>query len=454
MLRLADLAVANIELVLALMALTMGLVGLVYVLAWERRLLASPVSKLVLVGTAATFITSVVVGVLKHNYADDPEAVSWIEHFGPELLGSFMVAATSALTAFLLQKRLPETVRRFPRLHGFVRSAPAGVSVGWVLGALVLFVAPPPTINVVADLAPWAFAYRAFVQLPALVYAAAMLALPLLVHQTFGDPRNETQLALKRRFVPLVAGGACWVLLYLTHLALPFVALLWPASQLGRAHYWYLEAMMPPILTALVGSYLVMLLRPYRPSGLALIDRYGALTTRLSFRASDLVGDGWMSRYRFKRARRLIELAGEELGLPHEDRARAIDTYAVTAVAKVGAATAVEPSRGETGAQPLTRQDLEEISQLHGRFLSEQDRPASKPSALENRYAPLIPDALLLTDEPSHQSLRAHPLHLQLTAAAAAEAGLISPDHAATVDTRVLHAYEHAKEVTDPPQTS
>lgn len=453
---LADRIVANIHTVLTVMTLTMVLVALVYVLAWDRRLLRSPVSKLVLSGTAATCLLSVIVGLTKQRYVGRPMALSWIEHLGPELLGCVMVAATGYLTTVLLRERLPEMVRRFPRLCSFVRSAPAGLAAGWLLGALVLALAPAPTVSVAGDLAPWAFGYRAVVQLPALVYAGAMCVLPLLVLRALGEPKNETQLALKRRFAPLAAGGACWCVLWVNHLAWPFVGVFWSDSGPGHDHYyWYMEAMMPPILTALFAAYMVMLLRPYRPSGLALIERYGDLTTRLSFLASDLVGDNWMLRYRFRNARRLINLASEELGLPEEDLGKAIDTYRLVAAAKAGGDGAAGPPSGN---RPLTREDLEELSRLHGRFVARRFCPRTmKPSTLDNRYAALIPDALLLMDRPSPKEMAARPLHLQLVAAAAADAGLLPAERDREVESgtspavapRVLRAFERAKDRTD-----
>ncbi len=178
--------------------------------------------------------------------------------------------------------------------------------------------------------------------------------------------------------------------------------------------------------------------------------RYNRLTQALSFRIKGHVGSHWMVRYKYARARRFIERACCELDLPPETSARAATTYAIAAVTRAGTECGVRTLPPYDA--PMDHSRLRELYDLHNEFLREPEGSPRRAQALENTYAPLVPNALLLSDETSALELRDHPADVQLAAIAAADFGVLPSEESTkvldgsspSVQERLLKAYVRA----------
>ena len=444
------LLLQNSHLIVVAVVAAGGLISGACLLARARQLITSPVALLLVAPPLYIAVTAYAFGELRPLYADDPWALSWLEHLSVKLGGAVDLAAIVYVTS----RYLPDGVKRRRKLFAVVRSAPWVIMAGYAMATLVLLSRPPLVDVIGADLSPEAFLHRAFLLLPPAFYGLVSFVVWLLAYREFGEPRSESEAARKRRFVPLASGGIGWTLLYLLHFAVPLAALLWPNTPLGRDPKSYTETIMLPIFVLLSGSYLLVLVGPYRPSNLYLrmrrFTRYNRLTQNLSFRIKGHVGPHWMIRYKYARARRFIELACRELGLPPQTSARAATTYAIAAVTRAG----IEPGVRTLPPydSPMDRSRLRELYDLHNEFLREPEGSPRRAKALENTYAPLVPNALLLSDETSAPELRDHPADVQLAAIAAADFGVLPSEESTkvldgsspSVQERLLKAYTRA----------
>jgi hypothetical protein len=439
--------------VAAIMVLT-ALAATAYVLRQERHLLKSPVSLLLIGAPAYTAVMAYAFGELRPRYQDDPWALSLMDHLLLQLGGAFTLSAIMVVTA----ANLPESVKRRRRLRAAVVAAPWLIGGGYLLSTLVLLHQPHLPVEIGADTSAPAFVYRGLLELPMICVGLISFAVWALAHKEFGEPKTESEAARKKRFLPAAFGGLAWALLYLDHFAVPLAAFQWPRSSVAADPSQYVETIMLPIFGLLALSYLLTLVRPYRPSGLLhrmhAFSRYNNLTEILSFRVRGHMGHHWMLRYRFARATRLIALVCDDLNLPSEIRVKAISTYALAAVAKAG------PNRAARALPPhdatMNRFDLQELYSLHNQFLHEPEGSPRRAKALENRYAPLVPNALMLIDEGRTLEMRAATPDVQLASLPAADFGLLSEDQrsalldrSSSVHSFLLEAYERAKREVD-----
>ena len=445
-----DLLLQNSHLVVVAVVAAGGLISGAYLFARARQLITSPVALLLVGPPLYIAITAYAFGELRPAYAGDPWALSWLEHLSVKLGG----AVDLAVIVYVTSRYLPDGVKRRRKLFAVLRSAPLAIVAGYALATLVLLSRPPLRDVIGADLSPEAFLHRTFLLLPPVFYGLVSFVVWLLAYREFGEPRNESEVARKRRFLPLASGGMGWTLLYLLHFAVPLAALLWPDTPLGRDPKSYTETIMLPIFVLLSGSYLLVLVGPYRPSNLYLrmrrFARYNRLTQTLSFRIKGHVGNDWMIRYKYARDRRFIELACRELGLPPETSARATATYAIAAVTRAGSEPVVRALAPYDS--PLDHSRLRELHDLHNEFVGEPEGSPRRAKALENTYAPHVPNALLLSDETSALELRDHPADVQLAAIAAADFGVLPSKESTrvldgstpSVHERILEAYTRA----------
>src|SRR5215207_3573494 len=436
-----------------------ALVATAYVLGRQRQLLRSPVSLLLIGAPAYTAVTAYTYGELRPLYQHDPWALSVMNHLLLQLGGAFAFSVIMVVTS----TNLPESVKRKRGFRAAVVAAPWLIGGGYLLSTLVLLHQPNLTKEIGADTSVQAFLYRTSLQLPMICFGLISFAVWVFAHREFGEPRTESEAARKKRFLPAAFGGLAWALLYLDHFAVPLAAYLWPRSSVAAKQSQYVETLMLPIFGLLTLSYLLALVRPYRPSDLLRrmhdFSRYTTLTEILSFRVRGHMGHHWMLRYKFTRATRLIALVCEDLNLPSETRSKATSTYAVAAVAKAG------PDRRARALPPhdatMDRSDLEDLYSLHNQFLHEPEGSPRRAKALENRYAPLVPNALMLIDEDSTPEMRTRPPSLQLAALSAADFGLLSEEQRSaildqsspSVHIVFLEAYKRAKRKVDRPRT-
>ncbi|PLS87542.1 MAG: hypothetical protein CYG60_01320 [Actinobacteria bacterium] len=198
-----DLLVRNSHLVVVIVVAAGGLISLAYLMARARQLITSPVALLLVGPPLYIAVTAYAFGELRPLYANDPWALSWLEHLSVKLGGAVDLAAIVYVTA----RYLPDGVRRRRQLFALVRAAPWMIMASFAMATLVLLSRPPLVDVIGADLSPEAFLHRSFLLLPPTFYGLVSFVIWILAYREFGEPRNESEAARKRRFAPLASGG-------------------------------------------------------------------------------------------------------------------------------------------------------------------------------------------------------------------------------------------------------
>lgn len=450
---IVDLLSANTYVLIAALMTVTGVTATAYVLVRQRKLVKSPVFALVAGAPLYAALVAFLFSRITYRYGIDPVAMSWANHLLLQLAGASVFAAITIVMA----RNLPRELKELPRLTALLRAAPWTIASGYVSSTLVLVLHPTLSAYIVMDTSLWGFVYRSLLYLPPLLFGSVFCALWLVARVMFGKPATATEVALKKRFIPTAVGSLSWALLYLNFWSWPLVMLLWPESVLGSGAETYREKVSIGIFLVMGVSYLVVLLLPYRPSGLLhsmkRFDHYRLLTETLSFQLTGFLGKYWMVRYKLNRANRLMELAAKDLGLGTERCSNASTLYAIVAL--------IEESRlKSSGIEQLpcagvARSDLENLSMLHDEFIREPGDSPRKEYALANRYAPLLPAALLIASEGSNGCFYEKPYDTQLAAVAVADlllqsqkSGLLDVS-SRFVETRVFEAYARAKKLID-----